>query len=419
MEELFEGNPYFTAGFGLTVMATGLALARRGAMDAFTLAKRHLLLTMEVTSRDRAYPWVLHMLKAQSKGRLQHLTLNTVMGQSDAGKTMTARFEFTPRPGRHFLTYKNRWLFVERTRDAKAVSLQDATPFETVTIKTVGTHRDLWIFDSFLSEAKSAATAHDDGKTVIYRNWGPEWRPFGFPRIRRPLSSVILDATIAQDTLADVQEFLASAAWYVDRGIPYRRGYLLYGPPGSGKTSFISALAGELRYNICTLNLNEHGLTDDRLQHAVAHMPPMSVLLLEDVDAAFDHREGDRQKLSHVTFSGLLNTLDGVTAGEERLVFMTTNHLERLDPALIRPGRVDLMLELGNASEKQCREMFSKFYPEAPLEDAVKFGTILHGKDVSMAALQGFFLLHKDKPFDALSAAPKLVASAHVAHTRK
>jgi len=409
LTELFDGNPYFTAGFGLTIMATGLALARRGAMDAFTLAKRHLLLTMEVTSRDRAYPWVLHMLKQQSKGRLQHLTLNTVMGQSEASKTMTARFEFTPRPGRHILTYKNRWLFVERTRDAKAVSLQDASPFETVTIKTVGTHRDLWLFDSFLSEAKLAATAHDDGKTVVYRNWGPEWRPFGFPRIRRPLSSVILHGTIAEDTLADVKEFLDSAAWYVDRGIPYRRGYLLYGAPGSGKTSFITALAGELRYNICTLNLNEHGLTDDRLQHAVAHMPPMSVLLLEDVDAAFDQREGDRQKLSHVTFSGLLNTLDGVTAGEERLVFMTTNHRDRLDPALIRPGRVDVMLELGNASEAQCASMYAKFYPGAATEDAAKFAAVLSGSEVSMAALQGFFLLYKDKPAQALAAAPQLL----------
>jgi chaperone BCS1 len=79
-------------------------------------------------------------------------------------------------------------------------------------------------------------------------------------------------------------------------GIPYRRGYLLYGPPGSGKSSFIQALAGELGYNICLLNLSEPGLTDDRLNHLLGNTPERSILLLEDVDAAFNQRiQTDKQ----------------------------------------------------------------------------------------------------------------------------
>lgn len=74
-------------------------------------------------------------------------------------------------------------------------------------------------------------------------------------------------------------------------GIPYRRGYLLYGPPGSGKTSFIQALAGELEYNICILNLSERGLTNDRLNHLLTNLPERSIMLLEDIDAAFAKRE--------------------------------------------------------------------------------------------------------------------------------
>ena len=113
---------------------------------------------------------------------------------------------------------------------------------------------------------------------------------------------------------------------YADRGIPYRRGYLLHGPPGSGKSSFILALAGHLSYNICILNLAERGLTDDRLALALSCVPPNSLILLEDIDAAFPSRPSTRSNNnvnstlgtltrnnrsistgSDVTFSGLLN----------------------------------------------------------------------------------------------------------------
>lgn len=78
-------------------------------------------------------------------------------------------------------------------------------------------------------------------------------------------------------------------------GIPYRRGYLLYGPPGSGKTSFIQALAGELEYNICILNLSERGLTNDRLNHLLTNLPERSIMLLEDIDAAFAKRDKSQE----------------------------------------------------------------------------------------------------------------------------
>ena len=69
-------------------------------------------------------------------------------------------------------------------------------------------------------------------------------------------------------------------------GIPYRRGYLLHGPPGSGKSSFIQALAGSLNYDICLLNLSERGLADDKLIHLLSNTPERSFVLIEDVDAA-------------------------------------------------------------------------------------------------------------------------------------
>lgn len=152
---------------------------------------------------------------------------------------------------------------------------------------------------------------------------------------------------------------------FAPSGIPYRRGYLLHGSPGSGKSSFITALAGSFSLNICILNLSERGLTDDKLNHLMTNLPERSILLLEDIDSAFNLRKqvGENEGFnSNVTFSGLLNSLDGVASGEKRIVFMTTNFVERLDDALIRPGRVDLIEELGDAEQSQVRELLLKFY---------------------------------------------------------
>ena len=168
----------------------------------------------------------------------------------------------------------------------------------------------------------------------------------------------------------------------MERGIPYRRGYLLHGPPGSGKSSLIQALAGSIHHNICLLNLSERGLTDDRLYHLLSLVPPRSIILLEDIDAAFRRRptnsERDEKLMKqdagghypvNITFSGLLNALDGVAASEERLIFMTTNHLEILDPALIRPGRVDLKMFIDNATPNQAQQMFERFFGNDIKED--------------------------------------------------
>lgn len=131
-------------------------------------------------------------------------------------------------------------------------------------------------------------------------------------------------------------------------------------------------------------------------------------MLLEDIDAAFTKRtQSDNQGYqSMITFSGLLNSLDGVASAEERIIFLTTNHVEKLDPALIRPGRVDLKEYLGNASDYQIREMFLRFYDDELLAD--KFVEKTRDKNISTASLQGHFVYYKDKPQEAVDMADSL-----------
>jgi len=138
----------------------------------------------------------------------------------------------------------------------------------------------------------------------------------------RPLSSVVLDIdndgnSLSEEIKQDILKFREkkTALWYQSIGVPYRRGYTLHGPPGTGKTSFILAIAGDLKMNICYLDLAGGNLNDDGLNRLLNNCPDNSIILLEDMDAIFDKRESVLPKRKYgggVSFSGLLNALDGV-----------------------------------------------------------------------------------------------------------
>lgn len=101
----------------------------------------------------------------------------------------------------------------------------------------------------------------------------------------------MLEDGVGERIVADIDEWRRSESWYHDQGIPYRRGYLLHGPPGGGKTSFIFALAGHLNYNICIMGIGDSDVTDDRLALALSNLPKQSILLLEGRSKSLLHSE--------------------------------------------------------------------------------------------------------------------------------
>lgn len=303
-----------------------------------------------------------NLKKSNSSAMIQHQPQQIQPGgQRDTSRD--ARFAFVPGPGTHWFRYKGCWMRFTRERNGRMVDLTTGAPWETITLTTLRSHQHL--FTELLAEARQLALTSSEGKTTIYTVWGTEWRPFGLPRRARDLQSVVLARGKRDRIEHDVRRFMQRGWWYAERGIPYRRGYLLHGSPGSGKSSFIFALAGSLDLSICLLNLSERGLTDDKLNFLLSNAPERSILLLEDVDSAFLGRQRAAESdgyQANVTFSGLLNSLDGVASSESRIIFMTTNHVEHLDPALIRPGRVDYIEELGDAEPEQVEDLFMRFY---------------------------------------------------------
>jgi mitochondrial chaperone BCS1 len=209
---------------------------------------------------------------------------------------------------------------------------------------------------------------------------------------------VVLPGDERARVLADMERFIARREWYASRGIPYRRGYLFFGPPGSGKTSLARSLAHELGLTLFVLDLSSARITDQQLFALLAQVPPRSMILVEDVDRtrpmatqgatakADRHADG-----GGATISGLLNAVDGPTSGEGRVLVFTTNNPDTLDAALLRPGRVDYRLEFRAADRGQAHEIFLRFFPE-DMTAAEAFAATLDDRALTMADLQGILL---------------------------
>lgn len=230
-------------------------------------------------------------------------------------------------------------------------------------------------------------------------------------RLPRPVESVVLAEGVMEDLISDAKTFLGRREWYVERGIPYRRGYLLNGPPGTGKSSAVVAIASALGMDIAMLSLGDSNMEDSGISELFSSIPVNSIVLMEDIDCAFiDRKDGD-DKRSKVTFSGLLNAIDGVAAGEGRLLFATTNHIERLDPALIRPGRIDRKMFIGYATKEQASRLFQRFFPAADGSWAKEFADRVPLDCVTMSTLQTHMLMYSEDPQSAVDKLDDLLCS--------
>jgi chaperone BCS1 len=147
----------------------------------------------------------------------------------------------------------------------------------------------------------------------------------------------------------------------------------------------VTALASELTLNVCSLSLASGGLDDDRVNALLSSVPPRSLILIEDIDSFFRQRDQAARTMK-LSFSGFINALDGVASHEGSVIFMTTNHPELIDEAVVRGGRVDFRMELSNCDRHQLREMFLKFFNDPAAADA--FAAALEPGVWSPAAVQ-------------------------------
>ncbi|KAJ3337803.1 hypothetical protein HDU93_000478 [Gonapodya sp. JEL0774] len=396
------GNQFTAGGVTLAILGAVFAFFMRFVDYCIESVKRDWIVTAEFDDRDNTFSWILGFLADHPSSRTttRFSVVSDIAGRRSelhmGGDDLTIFKDpddlqpvyYLPNPGAHVIWFKSHLLYLTRVRNQPNESGASVAPTEVITISAFGSRA---IIEQLVNEAQKKWLEAEKGRTVVHSSdqYG-DWRRTRSRPIR-PLSTIVLDRGLKNRILSDVIEFLHSEKWYADRGIPYRRGYLLYGPPGTGKTSFIAALAGHLRFNIYVISLSNKNLTDQMLLDLMCETPAHAVLLLEDVDAAFKSRDaqqldGDEDKEKSgkagnndstprgITFSGLLNAIDGVAAQEGRILCMTTNHIEQLDPALIRPGRIDVRVRFDKASRVQAKNLYKNFFgvEDAPAAQRMK-----------------------------------------------
>jgi len=181
------------------------------------------------------------------------------------------------------------------------------------------------------------------GQLTIYTtfkvNTSYTWSLYG-TKYERSIDSIYIDNDIKNKLVKKLTQFYASSEMYDKYGITWKQVYILYGPAGTGKTSTVMALASIFKKGIAKLTVNKN-LDSQSLENLIKSIPADHFLLIEDVDALFTGREATRE----IDFSTVLNLLDGMTAKRGLVIFLTTNHLDKLDSALVRPGRVDMLVQ--------------------------------------------------------------------------
>ncbi|PFH45533.1 hypothetical protein AMATHDRAFT_51616 [Amanita thiersii Skay4041] len=450
-------------GMKLVVLGGTVETARRVSSSAWSHFVNSFFLTAHFSEEDYPYDWLMLWLSRrpewQRSREFETTTRTSSFGMSgnndnsfgddedydeDCPGRVKTRVVFQPTfDTTHTIYYRGHWLRVKRSRKSDGIevlSISFLVPFfllffffffstlppppslrNTNTASLVSlppprllksvVARSNTILKQLVLQAKREYEAEAVHRIQIYfADSHGSWR-WTDSRHKRPMSSIVLNPGVKEMLLTDTKDFLKSEKWYADRGIPFRRGYLLHGVPGSGKSSLIHAIAGELMLDIYVVSLSASWISDATLNTLMGRVPARCILLLEDLDAAFTrstNRDGsgkddrdDKDKdggnggsgssstvatsgsvngsssgarrrgrssdqlsdVNTLSLSGLLNALDGVAAAEGRILFATTNHLERLDPALSRPGRMDVWVEFKNASKWQAEALFRNFFP--------------------------------------------------------
>lgn len=220
------------------------------------------------------------------------------------------------------------------------------------------------------------------------------YQPSGFWKnnIRTPKrsdSTIYLNIQQKMAVYKTIDRFLTETEEYTRLGIPYKLNLLFEGIPGMGKTSLSNAIASKYGRNIYVINFTGN-MNDISLSNSISEIPSDSILLLEDIDCLFVERKTNDTSSSNVTFSGLLNVLDGQLSKQGLITILTTNFVDRLDRALKRPGRIDLIVHFDYATEEQINEMFLNFYPNQ-YDWFNSFMESIKDIKITMATLQQFF----------------------------
>ncbi|EOA22330.1 hypothetical protein CARUB_v10002937mg [Capsella rubella] len=240
-------------------------------------------------------------------------------------------------------------------------------------------HRDL-VVNSYIPYVESKAVVVNSKRRILkmHSNLHMSWKSVN---LKHPstFDTMAMNEDLKRSVMEDLDKFVGRKDYYKRVGRAWKRGYLLYGPPGTGKTSLVAAMANYLKFDIYDLQLaSVKG--DAELRKLLLTTMNSSILLVEDIDCSVDlptrlqpvyvtntnkglRNFGAPKVSAPLTLSGLLNCIDGLwsSCGNERIIVFTTNNKEKLDPALLRPGRMDMHIYMGHCSFEGFKTLASNY----------------------------------------------------------
>ncbi len=291
--------------------------------------------------------------------------------------------EYSPNNFRLLIRYKNTYIFVSATSEKIENANSKFTRFFYKYHLTLFLGKNK--IQSIVSEIHRASQTEIEQHNYILR-WGGDYWGCGKKITYR--KQVFLENK--EELIQDIGSFFSTKEWYHKRLITHKRGYMFYGDPGNGKTTFVQELAHIFKKDIYYLNVGAFA-NDGQLMNALQMAEEGGIFLLEDADVLIPEREETPEsKLNiKVSFDTLLNVLDGFLSKEGNIFIMTSNHIEKFDPAIIREGRIDVKVKFENPKKEIVEQYISNFYEKELILSK-------YNKNYSMAKIQELCLINKN-----------------------
>lgn len=369
--KLLQQNQFASGGLLVVVVGAVLAYLRSMPSYLWRLFLRNFTNKVSFLNTDGSFEWVekwfslnykpsygSYMVMQDTNNSYRPYKKYGVMYNSNKGSLNEIDYYLAPNYGWYFKWYKNRIITLNKISEKGGGN--DARIRDKIDIRIFGSKT---ILQNFLEEIKSKYQESKKGGMSIYclSSFG-DWEK---QSVRDYVNFPILAPGKYDELKRDVDSFYSSYDSYRERGILYKRGYMFYGVPGTGKTSTIAALAFELCKDIYIMDMSA-GVSNSTFISAIATIPSNGILVLEDMDCYSETNKrvkesGDDDKKEEggiLSLSTILNTLDGFATPTGLVFVITTNYKDKLDKALIRPGRIDKAVEFNAPSKNELKQLF-------------------------------------------------------------